>query len=219
MKYWIHTIARGNFEHSLADVQILLRFHDTETKKKSGRPDRTLEVFKRAGVILAVTAWETYVEDSLKSQVQERVKAAKTPQDLQATFNSVAQAWLCSAPKPPDLAKWTGSGWQEVILERLRVEVDTLNTPNSSNVEKLFKRYLGLEITKHWKWQGTASKDARRKLDDLVSLRGQLVHRGKELFEGKASAHRKHVVDAVSLLERLVQCTDEALGVAPEEKE
>src|SRR5260370_21013950 len=213
------TFARFNVEAAIEAVSIVLKTHDAETKRAAGRPSRSLEVFKRTGVILAVTAWEAYIEDTLTQQFQERLQKAVAPDAIKSTFNSVSQAWLSSAPKPPDLAKWAGDGWKNVILEKFQHDIFALNTPNSDKLKNLFERYFNLDITKYWKWQKISSNTACQKLDALIKLRGELVHKGKEIFESKAKVRRSNLVEAQSLVQRLVECTDLALNIAPVEKE
>ena len=210
------TNARFNFDFGLGDVKILLRFHDSQTGGGKGRPSRELEVFKRAGVILAVTAWETFIEDTLKDQFGAKLNAANSPKDVESTFNSVAQAWLDRDKiKPPELAQWALDGWKSMLMEKFSGDIEALNTPNSANVRELFKRYLGEDITKAWCWQGVSANAACGRLDALIKLRGGLVHRGRELFEEKASVQRHHVERAIVLLERLVDRTETSLGIRP----
>src|SRR6476646_2840380 len=40
--------------------------HDRETGRRSGRPKPELEALKRAALILTVTAWASFVEDTAK---------------------------------------------------------------------------------------------------------------------------------------------------------
>lgn len=214
------TAAGLNFDFSLEDVRILLRLHDSKTGGGRGKPARELEVLKRAGVILAVTAWETFVEDTLEREVLERLANAKSPKDIQGTFNSVANAWLQKIHlqnkqvQPPDLEEWALDGWKSMIKQKFSEDLAALNTPNSANVRAMFKKYIGEDITQAWRWQGVSSSSACGKLDALVRLRGGLVHRGKDLFERKASAKRGHVVDAMELLSRLVDRTETELGAS-----
>jgi hypothetical protein len=209
------TRARLNFEYFKEDVSILLKTHDSETKRAAGRPNRDLEVFKRAGVILAVTAWEAYIEDTLSEQFSDKLEYAEIPADIKGAFNSVSQTWLNSQPKPPEVEKWTGEGWKNVVMDKFKHDVEALNTPNSENIKHLFSRYLDIDVTAHWKWQKNSSKVVCQKLDALIKLRGKLVHRGKELSESTANVNRKNFVEAKLLIERLVECTDKALNVAP----
>jgi len=210
----IVSIALANFEFAIDDVRRLLKLHDAETKRHSGRPSRQIEFFKRAAIILSITAWESFIEDALRSCGRQRIASAASPLEVEGTFNSIAQSWLQQSPKPPDLADWVGERWKEILTDRLEADLKALNTPNAGNVKALSKRYLDGDITMSWSWKGTNAATAASRLDKLIRLRGELAHRGPDLFKG-ASVRRQHVEDALRLLTRLVECTERALGTAP----
>jgi HEPN superfamily RiboL-PSP-like protein len=61
--------ARVAFEHSIKDAKQLL-----DHCESLGHPvPQTAEVFKRAGLVMAMTAWETYVEDRILEGVKTRI--------------------------------------------------------------------------------------------------------------------------------------------------
>lgn len=202
-----------NCGFDLRGVSTLLDLYDDMTREVSGTRDPNLEVLKRAGIILTVTAWETLIENVLTSKFEERLAHAQTPDDIRGAFNFVAQAWLDSTkPRPPALAEWAGTGWKALVLDRFRRDISELNTPSSMNIRRLFKRYLDMDITSNWKWRRVSPSRACQKLDQLIELRGDLVHRGKEyLFENKAKALRRQLVEAIDLVKRLANCTANAL--------
>lgn len=210
------TTARFNFEHAIEDVSLLLRQHDDLTGRKGGRPRRELEVLKRSALILVVTAWESYIEDTLREQFMQRLNAATLPSDLRAAFNATAEKWLNSKnPTPIALAEWTGERWKELVRAQFDQQVEGLNTPGSKQVAKLSRLYLGLDVVEHWVWAGTTSASASKKLDDMIQLRGALVHRGRELFDKRQPVRKTDVIRGLELVTKLVECTDRALGVAP----
>lgn len=90
-----------NFEFAIDDVKRLLKLHDAETKRQRGRPSRQIEVFKRAAIILTVTAWESFVEDTILYTANKRISTAIIPKDVQSIFNRTAEAWLQKRPVPP----------------------------------------------------------------------------------------------------------------------
>jgi len=214
LNYVISSGPLVNFDFAMYDVDRLLLLHDSERTRP--KDSRRVEVFMRAAVILSVTAWETFIEDTIKSAAEKRVSEAATPDDISTTFNSVAHSWIETNPKlnPPLLKSWVGDGWKALIYERLETEMGALNTPNSENVRRLSKRYLAIDLTSKWLWRATSADAAQKRLDDFIRLRGGLVHRGQRVFED-APVKRKHVVDGVSLLRKLVRCTERALGVGP----
>src|SRR5438034_514622 len=101
------TPARTDFNAARDHAITLIKIHDEYTGAKPGRPKPELEALKRAALILAVTAWESFIEDTLIQQLAERLKKATNPTGIQSAFNSVAAEWLDPARSPkrhgPDL--------------------------------------------------------------------------------------------------------------------
>ncbi len=211
------TFARLNFEAAMRDVARLVQLHDAGVRERRGPPSPDLEVFKRAGLILAVTAWESFVEDTLTSAFKNRLRSAKTPKDVLETFHAVAHSWLSQPRRPPELVAWTGDNWKSMLGERADQEVAELNTPNSANVARLTRRLLGQDVTSHWFWPGTSAASAKARLDQVIVLRGKLVHRTKVFHDRRASVRRRDVAAAISLLTRLMERTEKTLGLEPKE--
>lgn len=210
----------ANFKYGMADVTTLLAQHDQATQRARGRPDRDLEVFKRAAVILSVTAWETYVEDIITTIARERIERATSPADVQRTFNACVDTWhagLQAANQrvtPSKLQEWTGDGWKARLLENLAKSLDKLNTPNTENISALSKRFLEKDLTLLWRWQGSTPTQAAIRLDTLIKLRGALVHRSGNVLE-PAAVRRDDVIEAMWLLNKLVEITATGVGRAP----
>lgn len=57
-----------DFESSIRDAEELLAHFDTQPKP----PPANAEVLKRAALVMALTAWETYVEDRVLEAVTAR---------------------------------------------------------------------------------------------------------------------------------------------------
>jgi hypothetical protein len=198
------------------DVVALLRLHDFKTKRKRGRPPAQFEFSKRSALILTVTAWEAFIEDAIRVTFEKRLEAATSPHDVKGAFCHVANVWLNpdgkSRPKTEDLFRWTGDGWKEVLKERFSDEIKSFNTPSSTKISALSKRYIGSDVTKSWKWGRVSAEVACTRLDKLIERRGELVHNGKELYENGGGAGRKEAGDALALIKRLVKCTFDALA-------
>jgi len=221
---WIvtETAERTNFGYATHQAIRLLSIHDGFTRQKRGRPPDDLEALKRAALILTVTAWESFVEGTVLRELRQRLQEATSPLDVQSTFNAVAHQWLVpqesKKPKPPDLAKWAGDGWKKLITTSLANDLDRFNTPGSANVRELFKRYLGLDVTRHWSWQRTSADLACSQLDKLIRERGAAVHRARTIHSStpaEPGVKRAAVVHALNLTYNLVDRTEHALGVEP----
>jgi hypothetical protein len=220
---FIHeTRARIDFSMARYDAVTLLRIHDRETGRKSGRPKPELEALKRSALILSVTAWESFVEDTVTEQLDKLLKRTNDPVAISHVFNHIADEWLNrtgnGARRAPDLIKWTADHWKDLIRESLRKSLVSFNTPGSEQVAKLFKKYLDKDVSKTWAWHGVTSAAAREQLDQLIKLRGEVVHKGRKLHpfsEPHAIVRRSQVIQALNLIYNLVFATERGLGVAP----
>jgi HEPN superfamily RiboL-PSP-like protein len=67
-----------------------------------------------------------------------------------------------------------------------------LNTPKTEQIDDLFNRALGIpKISAGWYWNNMPRERATRKLDDFVTLRGDVAHRG-------SSANKIHKADVTN---------------------
>lgn len=71
-----------------------------------------------------------------------------------------------------------------------------------------------MDITTGWIWKKTTALRAAKRLDEVIHLRGSLVHHGPELFKG-ASVRRRQAENAMKLICKLVERVEITLGVAP----
>lgn len=62
------SISKKIFDSSIQEAESLLEFYDELNKDK--QRSKELEVLKRAGLIIALTAWETYVEERIEESVK-----------------------------------------------------------------------------------------------------------------------------------------------------
>ncbi|HEV2860769.1 MAG TPA: HEPN domain-containing protein [Pyrinomonadaceae bacterium] len=200
-----------HFNLGLIDAHLLRALYDEEMKENLTIAKRYLDVLKRAGIIVGITAWETYIEDKIKSQFEKNIEQAVSPKDIQSAFNSVAEEWLSAKPKPPDLATWASEGWKVLIREKFTKDIESLNTPSSEHIRKLTKRYLNLDLTQKWRWPGVTYEEACRKLDSLIKLRGGIVHRGRSIAEKKRIITKRQLLASLGLIQRLAVCTENAL--------
>jgi hypothetical protein len=174
--------ARERFDVSIRDAVDLIQHFDSQPKP----PPQNAEVLKRAGLVMALTAWETYVEDLI-----EEIVIGRNPHD--------------------------GAGHAErFMLARLQEELKRFHNPTSDKTRKLFIDYAGVDVTKHWKWSNYDAAAAKKKLDELLSLRGDIVHRSKALHDGGPSkAHpvkRDDLEKAIRFLKGLVDATEKAFA-------
>jgi hypothetical protein len=173
--------ARELFGVSIRDAEDLLEHFDRQPKP----PPSNAEVLKRAGLVMALTAWETFVEDLIEEKVSTSIQSM------------------------------SGSHASKFMLGRLQEELKRFHNPNSEKTRKMFLDYAGVDVTKNWKWPGYDPDSARKKLDELLGIRGDIVHRSKAPYTGgPTKAHpvtREDLAKAIRFLKGLADVTDKAL--------
>ena len=169
------------FRAAIKDAEILLEQFD---KLNTKPPPPQTEVFKRAGLIIALTAWETYIEDRLDEALQ------------------------------PNLQQLAGSPLAKFVESKFRDDIARLHNPNSTKTQKMFLDYLGIDVTKTWTWSGLDVLATKKYLDALVSKRGNAAHRSPASALTAVNGHivkRDELEKAIGLLKFLVDATDLAL--------
>ncbi len=172
--------ASNTFLSSIEDATILLGHFDALHKQNA----ETAEVLKRAGLVMALTAWETYVEDRATEAVTARLKALN------------------------------GSPVGNFVSTKLAEELKRFHNPTSDKTRKLFLDYLQVDVCEGWKWAHYDPAGAKKALDDLISRRGDAVHRSKPVTVGVLAPHlvkRDDLEKAIRFLKGLVEATDQAL--------
>lgn len=173
--------AEQAFQYSIKDAEELLEHFDSLNGKP---PPANAEVLKRSGLVMALTAWETYVE--------ERVREA-----LGIQLRLIA-----------------GSRCGDFMSEKLESELKRFHNPDSPKTKQLFLDYLGVDVTTSWVGMSTDAAGNRKALDAMISKRGQAVHRSKVQNTGAPAAHlvkRDDLEKAIRLIKLLVEKTDQCL--------
>jgi hypothetical protein len=169
------------FEVAIHDAEALLQHFKQQTDHKAP----SSEVLKRAGLIMAMTAWETYVEDRVVEEVESRLRAVE------------------------------GSHAGKFMTDRLTEELKRFHNPTSDKTRKLFLDYLGFDVTEGWKWNNYDSTRVKKDLDALLKLRGDVVHRATTTAAGTPQAPHpvkiEELTRAIRFLKALVEATDQAI--------
>ena len=156
---------------------------DIDLMKKNTRPE-SAEVLKRAGLIMALTAWETYVEDRITEEMESRLKVVN------------------------------GSYLGHFVLARLKDELKRFHNPNSDKTKRIFLDFTGIDVTAKWEWQHFDPVKAKKTLDELIAKRGDAVHRSKAATNGSPAPHlikREELEKEIKFIKNLVEANDQAL--------
>src|SRR5215467_13661648 len=114
------SVAFQTFEHAIQDAIDLLSHFDTINKQP---PPPEAEVLKRASLVMALAALETYIEDRI-------VEAAKTVAGSNSGAGRPAKFYISS----------------------LETDLKHFHTPSTDRVRALFEKYLGIDVTEGWTW-------------------------------------------------------------------
>jgi hypothetical protein len=113
----------------------------------------------------------------------------------------------------------TGSGPESKIVERLlERDLAALHNPSAEKVSELFRLYAGVDVTENWTWPPFDPKQARRRLNEYLKLRGDAVHRARVRSKTATTAHlvsREKLDKVIRFIQKAVEATDNALA-APE---
>ena len=98
---------------------------------------------------MAMTAWETYVEDRVVEAAAERLRGL--------TDSSIAA----------------------FVQAKLDDEIKRLHNPTSDKAIQLFRDYAGVDLTDKWSWNNNDERTVRDRLNQYIKLRGDVVHRSR----------------------------------------
>jgi hypothetical protein len=123
--------------------------------------------------LLLCAAWELYLEELVMESVEVCIARVANPDELPEAVKHTISDYVRSAKHHFKPLAMSGEGWQEVYRELAREYVKALNTPKRHPVDALFSKLIGIgQLSNAW-----SDGDA---LDDFVTARGDIAHRGRD---------------------------------------
>lgn len=168
-----------SFEYGIKDAEELLTHFDA---MNTNPPPANAEVLKRAGLVMALTAWETYVEDRLQESMGKKLGAV------------------------------SGSYVGNFVLKKLHHDLKQFHNPNADKTKRIFQEYLDIDVTEGWAWANHDCAKATTTLNYWISKRGDAVHRSKPpATAGAPVAHlikRDELDKVIRFIKDLVKATE-----------
>lgn len=167
-----------SFESAIKDAEELLAHFDAINVKP---PPPNAEVLKRAGLVMALTAWETYVEDRLTEEMNKK------------------------------LAVVAGSYVGNFVTKKLQQDLKSFHNPTSDKTKRIFQEYVDIDVSEGWAWANYDPEKVKVTLNSWISKRGDAVHRSKPLNNGNPVAHlikRDELEKVIRFIKDLVKATD-----------
>ena len=169
------------FNSSIRDATDLADHFDSINTKP---PPENAEVLKRASLVMALTAFETYIEDRITEVV------AKTASEAEESM--------------------LGRFYAQSLAQDLKF----FHTPNADRVKALFEKYLEIDITQGWIWNNYNPVRAKSDLNKLAGKRGDVVHRSpppKGPIPVPHMVTREALRKHIQFIKDIVQATDKFL--------
>ncbi len=177
--------ALQTFDHALQDSTDLLKHFDS---LNTNPPPPDIEVLKRASLVLALAALETYFEDRIAEAVES----------------------ICA--KQPGNAALT-----DFYRHSLQIDLKTFHSPSTDRVRQIFQKYFGFDISEAWSWNNCDPAMAKTELNRLVKKRGDIAHRSLRPLSREAQP-REHAVTRddlrkhIHFITQLARATDTFLA-------
>jgi RiboL-PSP-HEPN len=172
--------ASEDFELGIADAEDLLGCFDLLNSGEGRAP----EALKRAALVMALTAWETYVEDRVKEHLSRSLLLLKD------------------------------SHVGDYIFKKFDETIKGFHTPSGRKTQKLFLDFTGVDVTKNWVWNNVVDHhEVCKKLDSWIKVRGEAVHRSALDKQGGHLVARKEMDKCINFLRELVRATELSLVV------
>jgi hypothetical protein len=158
----------------------------------------------RSAIVLLVACWEAFVEDLATGALRTVLRIARSPSDVETRVRVAASNQLRAAADEREVWKLADDGWRSVLRDYGQNLVGAFHTPNTTRIDDLFKRVVGLnEISASWRWRGMKATGARAALDRLLTLRHEIAHR----VQVGTAVTAKDVSKAMNLILRLAEAS------------
>ncbi len=203
--------AKSAFDLNKADIDQLWQIHGDYAGQGVGAK-HGVEVLNRSVVIFVTACWESYVEDFAKECFDLMVAKCPSFDDIPIKARNYATKPIFDQKDSRAVWGLAGNGWRKVMHDHKDAVVgnwlSTFNTPKSPQVTSLFDELLGVpDVTKWWKWKNMSSRQAATKLDDFITIRGNIAHRVKDakpVYKTAGSSYLEHV-------ERVIECVESGM--------
>lgn len=177
------SIALQTFEHAIQDATDLLDHFDRINQQP---PPPEAEVLKRASLVMALAALETYVEDRIGEAADEVAGAGNDSNRLVSFYK-----------------------------ESLKNDLKYFHTPSTDRIKAIFQKYLGIDVTEGWCWNNFDPVRARAELNRIAKKRGDIAHRSWRPISGQPSPHavtREDLRKSIRFVRDLAEATDRVLA-------
>lgn len=184
------------------DIQQLWAIHEEYAGEGRGRK-HGVEVLNRSAIVFVTAIWESFVEDLAQEAFEFLIDNAPNSDFIPQKIKNFIATSVLTQKDPSRVWEVADLRWKRVLIAHkvtvLEKWLGNFNTPKTEPVKSLFEQLLGMpNISSTWRWKGMSSRKAEDKLDQFITMRGDIAHRlrhGKSV--GKADGYRYllHVIN------------------------
>jgi len=196
-----------NLQDNIAQLTRLLEIH-TQVAGPDPGYKYGVEILNKSALVLLVACWEAFIEDLASEAFAVLLSSVSDPAAVPTKVLALAAGPLKNSEDERAVWGLAGEGWKRVLLQHHDDIIDRfigrLNTPRPGQVDAIFEALLGLRnLSSSWKWRGMSNERVRRKLDNLVDLRGEISHR----VSASEPVYKSAVTDHIDFVKRLAAKT------------
>ena len=201
--------AKNNFAEQKTDIDQLWAIHEEVAGQGVGRK-HGVDVLNRAAIVFITACWESFVEDVCLEAFDFMLANATDMDSIPPKVRTLASKELREDNDERRVWELAGTGWKTVLQNhRDAVKekwINSLNTPKTDQVNNLFSQMLGLvNLSSAWAWQHMNDEQAGDKLDQYVTIRGNIAHRTQH----DDTVYKNWSEDYLGHVERMVEKTDD----------
>lgn len=204
--------AKTKFDENKRDVDQLWAIHQEVAGQGQGRK-HGVDVLNRAAIVFITACWESFVEDLVTEAFDYIMTHVPNAQAVPSKVRDLATKSIFDQKDSRKVWDIADSGWRGLLIAHkdnaLQKWVGKLNTPKTLQVNELFSDLLGIaRASANWHWQGMSQAQAERKLDEYITIRGNIAHR----TEHDETVYRNWSTDYLNHVESLVEKTEAAVS-------
>jgi len=212
-----------SLQDNFDEINRLLEIH-TEIAGSGPGYKHNVQVLNKSAVVLLLACWEAYIEDLAENCFNLMLSKANVPH----VFPNHVLATAAKEVRKHDIDVWliANAGWKDVLKSHKEKVLENyvirgaFNTPNPDKIDHLFANLLGMPpLSRTWYWSGMSVVKSKEKLNKLIELRGNIVHRvqtSKNVTKFDVSDNKEFILRlAVISNNRAIRYLKEKIGQRP----
>jgi hypothetical protein len=203
--------AFAHFLENKQDVDQLWKIHQEFAGGGSGRK-YGVEVLNRAVIVFITACWESFLEDLAREAFETLLDNAPDASSLPSKLRDSVTKPIFEQKNSSKVWDLAGTGWKALMQAHTKEVLDrwigSFNTPKTAQVNTLYAELLGIgKLSSNWKWRRMPSDRAEARLDNYVTIRGNIAHRTEHdaaVYKDQGVAYLGHISALIELSEKAV---------------